>query len=1004
MPRIIPIPSTRVSDVFVRQRLLTQIQSDQLDLFRIQNSISTGRRINLPSDDAPAALRAISLQSLLERKQQSQVNLQTNQSYLGATDTAIAGVSNLLASIRGTALSVSDSTSTDEQRNAAALEVSRTLDQLVDIGNHQFRGRYLFAGSSTTVRPFSSTGGTVEYHGNQKSLLSFSDVDLLFETNLPGDAVFGAISEPVRGSVDLNPVLTDATLISDLRGGKGISSGSVAISDGLNTSIVDVSGAATIGDIARLLETQPPAGRVVTARVTATGLTVELDAGGGGNLTIKEVGGGTTAGELGILDTLGGSTGPIIGKDLDPRLNLTTSLNDILGVRARAYSQPAGASNNLIFEAAVPGPQFNGVTVTYVDDSKLQAALGLTAGNEVAVFSPNAVAARASLVLSGPNNDLILTAAQAGAAFNGVKIDIVNDGNIGDVANVSYNAGTKTLRIGIDDSDETTINTVIGAVNTEGTFSAARDASAEINAAGGVVPTLAVGANVANTRNSGGDANTLFVRIQSGATTANQVIAAVNAQGTFAARIDRSEVGNNGNGSILDSFTDPSGAVVAAGGSGVVFDKDSGLRVTNGGKTSTVSFATAQTIEDVLNTLNGAGIGVLAGINESGTGIDVRSRDSGSDFSLGENGGTTATELGIRSFTAQTPLTELNHGRGVNTVAGDDFSIHRKDGVDFHVDVSAALTIGDVLNLINNNATNLAGPVPVVARLATFGNGIELVDDGPSGTDPLSVTALKFSEAAQDLGLVPVGSATSAPATPGVAATATLTVPGPNNDLAFSAKGPGTLVNGVKILFIDTGLGAGNETVNYDASGKTLTFNIDLATTKADDIINRILPANALANSYFSASLVAADGAPNNGAGLLNLAATATIDGGVAETLTGTDPDPSEVSGVFTALARLRDALQKNDLREISRSIEILDDSTTTLNFSRAELGARQQSLDILHDRIDSETIDLKSALSLEIDADLPTTISDLTARQAAFEASLRISAQISKLSLLDFL
>ncbi len=334
MPRIIPIPTTRVSDVFVRQRLLSQIQSDQLDLFRIQSAISTGRRVNLPSDDAPAALRAISLQSLLERKQQSQVNLQTNQSYLGATDTAIGGVSSLLASIRGTALSVSDSTSTDLQRTAAAQEVSRALDQMVDIGNHQFRGRYLFAGSSTTVRPFTSAGTTVEYHGNEKSLLSFSDIDLLFETNLPGDAVFGAISEPVRGAVDLNPVLTDATRISDLRGGKGISAGSIAVSDGLTTSIVDVSGASTIGEVARLLETNPPAGRVVTARVTATGLTVELDAAGGGNLTIKEVGGGTTAGELGILDNLGGSTGPIIGQDLDPRLSITTPLNDILGVRA----------------------------------------------------------------------------------------------------------------------------------------------------------------------------------------------------------------------------------------------------------------------------------------------------------------------------------------------------------------------------------------------------------------------------------------------------------------------------------------------------------------------------------------------------------------------------------------------------------------------------------------------------------------------------------------------
>ena len=65
MAGIIPIPTTRVGDLFVRQRLVGQVQHDQLALFRLQNQISTGQRLQLPSDDAPAALRAINLQRLL---------------------------------------------------------------------------------------------------------------------------------------------------------------------------------------------------------------------------------------------------------------------------------------------------------------------------------------------------------------------------------------------------------------------------------------------------------------------------------------------------------------------------------------------------------------------------------------------------------------------------------------------------------------------------------------------------------------------------------------------------------------------------------------------------------------------------------------------------------------------------------------------------------------------------------------------------------------------------
>ena len=84
MAGIVPIPTTRVGDLFVRQRLTDQVQTDQLALFRLQNQISTGQRLQLPSEDAPAAMRAINLQRLLDRKGQIKTNLQASEQYLSA--------------------------------------------------------------------------------------------------------------------------------------------------------------------------------------------------------------------------------------------------------------------------------------------------------------------------------------------------------------------------------------------------------------------------------------------------------------------------------------------------------------------------------------------------------------------------------------------------------------------------------------------------------------------------------------------------------------------------------------------------------------------------------------------------------------------------------------------------------------------------------------------------------------------------------------------------------
>ena len=96
MSGIIPISSTRVSDSLVRERLLAQVQFDQRELFRLQAQVSTGKKFQLPSEDSPAALRSMSLQSLLERKAQVRANMRTSESFLAATDSALLNKRSVL--------------------------------------------------------------------------------------------------------------------------------------------------------------------------------------------------------------------------------------------------------------------------------------------------------------------------------------------------------------------------------------------------------------------------------------------------------------------------------------------------------------------------------------------------------------------------------------------------------------------------------------------------------------------------------------------------------------------------------------------------------------------------------------------------------------------------------------------------------------------------------------------------------------------------------------------
>ena len=369
MPAIYPISTGPVTDLLVQKRLRSQFEFDKLELVKLQDQLSTGLRLSRPSDDAPAALRAITLQRLLEQKAQAKTNLLTSQSYTGATDNALDGVSELLTNIRAEALGVVDTTSSTAQREAVATEVLRAISRLADVGNQQFRGRFLFAGSATTVRPFELTDDHVVFHGNENALQSFVDVDFLSETNIDGNRVFGAISAEVRGSSDLDPVLTLQTKLSDLRSGLGISKGSFVISDSTSTSTIDIATAETVEDVIRLIEQNPPAGRQIVVRHSNDGLVLDLDDAGGGSLIVREVTGGTTADELGILQLNGGGVSPLVGDDLNPRLLPTTRLADILGTRATGVLNSSGLNNDIFVEATQNGGSLSDVAINFVSNS-----------------------------------------------------------------------------------------------------------------------------------------------------------------------------------------------------------------------------------------------------------------------------------------------------------------------------------------------------------------------------------------------------------------------------------------------------------------------------------------------------------------------------------------------------------------------------------------------------------------------------------------------------------
>ena len=151
---ILPISIARVSDQLRTNASLSAISKTQADLLTVQNEISTGKRVNSPSDDPSAAAVIQQLQKTLASRDGYATNLQSATSQLSEVDSTLSDLTDLLQQAQTIASANVGSDVTASQRQAAAEVIKSITSQVLSIANKQFNGVYLFAGDRSTAPPF----------------------------------------------------------------------------------------------------------------------------------------------------------------------------------------------------------------------------------------------------------------------------------------------------------------------------------------------------------------------------------------------------------------------------------------------------------------------------------------------------------------------------------------------------------------------------------------------------------------------------------------------------------------------------------------------------------------------------------------------------------------------------------------------------------------------------------------------------------------------------------
>lgn len=328
MAGIGPVGS-RTTSLMSSDRLLSSIRRTQAALIKAQEELSTGKSVNRPSD-APAKTAAIlRIENILKAREQTDRNLDHAVGVLNNVDSALADATQILIEARSVASSQVGVGSNTQTRKNQATVIDAQLNAIIDIANRQYQGISLFGGQynpGDNKGVFVEALGGVRFLGTTTNLAGDLGLDNPLAFNANGSSVFGALSSRVVSNVDLNPLATPETRLSDLRGatGEGYRAGSIKVTINGTITVVDLATASTMGDVATRINNAIAGVNAAAGSLAVTDTGFELTASAGNTVAIEEIGTGVTATGLGIVLTASGAT--VAGGDVDPMLTAHTSL------------------------------------------------------------------------------------------------------------------------------------------------------------------------------------------------------------------------------------------------------------------------------------------------------------------------------------------------------------------------------------------------------------------------------------------------------------------------------------------------------------------------------------------------------------------------------------------------------------------------------------------------------------------------------------------------------
>ena len=193
----------------------TNISEANSRLYKLQQQLSTGQKLQQPSDDPLAATQIMKFDRVLARTGQFRENIAVSERRLSYEETTISSVVTSLQRVQEIGIRGNSDSLSDNDKQILASELEEILDHLTALMNTQdAQGEYMFAGYRGKTQPYvlNTAGTAYEYQGDSGARFLDIGENSTIQATDPGSEIFGDSGDNVLNWIlDLKNALASGT-------------------------------------------------------------------------------------------------------------------------------------------------------------------------------------------------------------------------------------------------------------------------------------------------------------------------------------------------------------------------------------------------------------------------------------------------------------------------------------------------------------------------------------------------------------------------------------------------------------------------------------------------------------------------------------------------------------------------------------------------------------------------------------------------------------------------